>query len=1107
MFGKLMHSNWRLALALALTVGLAVGVMAISGSGLAKAQVVVPQLELDFATINWDQASSGATKVIAGDLIFESGGGSQSPTIKNNSDFGIRIAVVFSPLLLDSPDNPKTIDQFGACFGKHPSTIQCIDPVSASVSVQFDSDLARVLCPGEIGKLDVYVHPKPFQDLGQYSGNFEITASPALGVCAGDLGPAEGEDVLSIPAVVSIVLAGAAPVIKCAWQTPDMQPGATDATTPDPTIQYSAAGFNHLHDDDVAVAPSVTPACFGPPGSLPGQPNNIQNMIQITANINDLPEERRVQLLLAVDHPHGIQSIGIVFWSIFDPAGTQLFQVHGTKIGDSDAEKPSPSGGEFLPGFDQDNDVVFGTVGLSAAARRISECGQLGQSNVVGSMFEAAAHLGELSGAAVDDINVGIVARCMENVTAIYYARFSISSTQPCGEYRIEAHAVSLVGEAPVLTNFIDVVCGPNTPAGTDVIAEPVDEGSGDSPVTLTFSQVDDTGETSLQISGVGPPLPSGFSLGNPATYYELTTTATFSGSIEVCIDYTGVSFIGPEENLKLFHENTGLVDVTTSLDTINKIICGVVTSLSPFAIFLAPATEKIAFTTRRDGNDEIYVMNVDGSGQVNRTNDTGEDSFAAWSRDGKRIAFTSQRDGGNEEIYVMNADGSNQVNLTNDAANDNQPSWSPDGSEIAFASNRSGNFDIYVLNVADPSIPWRRLTTDPGPDIGPDWSPDGSKIAFYSERGLKAKNQDIYVMNSTDGSNETRLTTDPAGEEFPTWSPDSLRIAFNSYRNGEPDIYTMLGVDTDNNGTGDDLRRLTVNNVFDQHPTWSPDGTEIAFTTIRNGIDRDIYIMNAADGTNQTPLTDDPADDLAPHWGAPFDTPPPVITISSPAPFAVEAVGIAVIFSATDSASGLAPGSPRATIDDGTGPVSIISGSSVVLPGIYTLTVDAADNAGNLASESLMFVVYDPSAGFATGGGWIVPGNPGDSDPGDMLPGLDGTSKATFGFVVKYKKGVTTTPTGQLEFQYHVGSFNLHSLGHEWLVVTNSNWAKFQGTATITGMPGEFPFLVDARDGISQSDRFIIKIWAPGTDPDVDELIYKASGDLGGGQIKIHAK
>lgn len=175
---------------------------------------------------------------------------------------------------------------------------------------------------------------------------------------------------------------------------------------------------------------------------------------------------------------------------------------------------------------------------------------------------------------------------------------------------------------------------------------------------------------------------------------------------------------------------------------------------------------------------------------------------------------------------------------------------------------------------------------------------------------------------------------------------------------------------------------------------------------------------------------------------------------------------------------------------------------------GVHTIYVrgqDAADNWSSAASA--VVVIYDPSAGFATGGGWIVPGGS-SSDPGDSLPGLTGTDKANFGFGVKYQRGATT-PTGQLEFRYRAGGFDLHSLGYDWLVVTNRNWAKFHGTATIRGLGHGYPFRVDVRDGNPngghQVDRFSIKIWAPGDDPESDEPTYKASGDIEGGNVIIH--
>lgn len=234
-------------------------------------------------------------------------------------------------------------------------------------------------------------------------------------------------------------------------------------------------------------------------------------------------------------------------------------------------------------------------------------------------------------------------------------------------------------------------------------------------------------------------------------------------------------------------------------------------------------------------------------------------------------------------------------------------------------------------------------------------------------------------------------------------------------------------------------------------------------------------------------------------------DATAPTVAITSPDNFAVVPTGTSLNFSANDNLSGIQ--SVTGSLSDGTTTTNITSGYQVNQPGVYTLTVEAMDSAGNTASETRYFVVYDPAAGFATGGGWLTPGGQ-TSDSGDFLPNIDNSSPANFGFVIKYKPGATT-PNGQLEFQYQQGDFNLHSTGMEWLVVVNNNWAKFQGKATIKGLSGEFPFRVDARDGDygggNQADRFIIKIWTPGVNPDLADPIYKASGDLQGGNIIIH--
>jgi hypothetical protein len=253
----------------------------------------------------------------------------------------------------------------------------------------------------------------------------------------------------------------------------------------------------------------------------------------------------------------------------------------------------------------------------------------------------------------------------------------------------------------------------------------------------------------------------------------------------------------------------------------------------------------KIVFISFRDGNNEIYSMNPDGSNQTRLVNNTAEDRDPTWSPNGAKIAFESDRTL-DFEIFSMNADGTGQTNLTNNPAFDDSASWSPDGSKIAFSSDRNGNQEIYVMN-QDGTNPVR-LTNNPAIEEAPAWSPDGTRIAFSSDRD---GNTEIYVMNA-DGSNQVRLTNNSAFDDAPAWSPDSSRIAFHTNRDGNFEIYAV-------NTNGSNLTRITSDTGADTFPSYSADGSQITFAASRDPQgDAEIYVMGV-DGRTPTNISNFP--------------------------------------------------------------------------------------------------------------------------------------------------------------------------------------------------------------------------------------------------------
>jgi TolB protein len=248
----------------------------------------------------------------------------------------------------------------------------------------------------------------------------------------------------------------------------------------------------------------------------------------------------------------------------------------------------------------------------------------------------------------------------------------------------------------------------------------------------------------------------------------------------------------------------------------------------------------QLAFAGRDRRGWNIYLLDADGS-PLRRLTDDNNANQPAWSPDGSQIVYISGD--GNSELFLLDVESRETRQLTDNYATDYFPAWSPDGSQIAFASGRDGELDIFVMDSDGENA----LNLTPAEGIGgdlPTWSPDSTQLAFYGDEGI--------MVVDADGANLRGLlpSEDDAFYYFPAWSPDGQALLVTRFdrTNGDEDLYL---VDVD----GENLRPLLVEDGEDFSAAWSPDGSQISYTSSRNGAYH-IYTANA-DGSGERRLTE----------------------------------------------------------------------------------------------------------------------------------------------------------------------------------------------------------------------------------------------------------
>jgi Tol biopolymer transport system component/DNA-binding winged helix-turn-helix (wHTH) protein len=340
---------------------------------------------------------------------------------------------------------------------------------------------------------------------------------------------------------------------------------------------------------------------------------------------------------------------------------------------------------------------------------------------------------------------------------------------------------------------------------------------------------------------------------------------ADADGSNEIALSfYSGNYDWSPDSKKIVYQQNVSVGDpdiFTYTLETGNsENITNLPTAFDAEHSF-SPDGKQIVFVSLRDGNAELYLMNVDGSDVRRLTNHPAWDSHPVFSPDGTTIAFSSDQAAENSDVYMMNVDGSNVRRLTDWPTNEwvEPGCWSADGTQIAFTSDRyDGYEDIFVTSAE--MFGARLILADDENDLSdPSYSPNGDHMIYQSN--IPDKSGELRILDVQSGQTRSLLKTENT-DTAPVFSPDGEWIAFQNKITGNTEICLIK---TD----GSDLTNLTNNTARDTGPAFSPDGKQIIFASNRDGNygHYALFVMNA-DGSEQREIYSNVSGmSLSPVW------------------------------------------------------------------------------------------------------------------------------------------------------------------------------------------------------------------------------------------------